>query len=127
MTVRKAWIGWWVDGYWCPTEKIRDFFLDKRLDNKQPSYNELLEISERLTSALEGIAHFAPGRAGVVARDELVKLGVWGETVEDGERPFPLEIWLLRGAPMPPHDSPGNRDAVRNALIAGTSEFVIDH
>lgn len=126
MKVRKAWIGWWVDGYWCPTEKIRDFFLDKRIDTRQPSYAELQEISNRLTSALEGIAHHAPGRAGVVARDELVELGVWSDTVEDGERPYPLEIWLLRGAPIPPHDLPYNRDAVKNALIAGTFGFVID-
>lgn len=28
--VRKAWVGWWVDGSWCPTRKIRDHRI-KRL------------------------------------------------------------------------------------------------
>lgn len=126
MRVRKARIGWWVDGYWCPTEKIRDFVLDKRIDSQQPSYAELQEISNKLMSALEGVANHAPGRAGVVARDELVELGVWSAAVEDHERLFPLESWLLRGAPMPAHDFPGNRDAIKNALIAGTFQFVID-
>lgn len=124
--VRKAWIGWWVDGNWCPTSNIRDHAFNKRLDKQQPSYAELQEISNKLTSALEGIAHHAPGRAGVVARDELVEMGVWSATIDRDERPFPLESWLLLGAPMPPHDFPGNRDAIRDALIAGTVAFVID-
>lgn len=28
--VRKARIGWWVDGSWCPTRKIRDHWVAKR-------------------------------------------------------------------------------------------------
>jgi hypothetical protein len=27
--VRKALIGWWVGGYWCPTKRIRDHWLRK--------------------------------------------------------------------------------------------------
>lgn len=36
--IRKAWIGWWVDGYWCPTEAVRDHFLSKRIDNHEPTW-----------------------------------------------------------------------------------------
>ena len=28
ITVRKAWWGWWVEGRWCPTEKIRNHEVD---------------------------------------------------------------------------------------------------
>jgi hypothetical protein len=125
--IRKAWIGWWVDGYWCPTETIRDNWAAKRAGELEPGEREhLQETNHRLTSTLEGVAHFAPGRAGVVATDELVALGIWSPTVEREARLSPLEKWLLRGAPMPSHDGPINREALQTALLTGTVEFVLD-
>lgn len=26
---RKAWIGWWIDGRWCPTRAIRDHEIER--------------------------------------------------------------------------------------------------
>lgn len=81
-------------------------------------------MSDELVPVLEGIAHYAPGRAGVVARDALVEAGVWSATVERDERPTALEGWLDRAAYMPGHDIP-MAGCVAQALVAGTIELVV--
>jgi hypothetical protein len=82
------------------------------------------EQRDRLTSVLEGIASYAPGRAGVIARDALVEMGVWADTVESHEQPTPLEWWLTQMAPMPGHEMP-SRDGLRFALVSGRVELAI--
>lgn len=63
--------------------------------------------TDALVDALESIAHFAPGRAGVIARDTLVQVGVWSGRVESEERPHPTDYWLQRTtASTPGHDFP---------------------
>jgi hypothetical protein len=83
-----------------------------------------LGAAERLIGPLETIAHFAPGRAGVVATRALIDAGVWSPTVEQAPRPHPIEHWLCCGcAHIPVHDEP-RPDALAGALLAGTRTIV---
>jgi hypothetical protein len=47
-------------------------------------------LPEDAVSLIEGVALFAPGLAGKLARDWLVDNRIWSERVEDGERPTPI-------------------------------------
>jgi hypothetical protein len=76
----------------------------------------------RALDALESIAHYAPGRAGVIACETLIELGVWSATVERDERPCPLQLWLSAGAAIPGHDPPGRR-SLGEALMLGRVEL----
>src|SRR3954453_3105175 len=50
----------------------------------------LRAIAEKQGAFIEEIAHFAPGRLGVRARDLLVETGAWRHTVERDTRPDPI-------------------------------------
>lgn len=47
-------------------------------------------IADASAEFIEEVAHFAPGRLGVRARDLLVELGAWVPTVEADARPDPI-------------------------------------
>ena len=79
-----------------------------------------LRVRELLLDALESIAHFAPGQAGVIAATALVDAGIWSPSIELDPRPHPIEHWLLHGgACVPVHDEP-HPDAVLDAVNLGT-------
>lgn len=83
-----------------------------------------------LVTTLEGIAHFGIGAAGVVARDALVELGVWSDTVERDPAPPPvtlcLETLAARGVGLrhAVHDPP-MFEHMGEALMDGTWVFVV--
>lgn len=70
---------------------------------------------------LEEIANFAPGPAGKLAAETLVKIGAWSSGVDVGERAHPLEQYLATGAYVPSHDPPGQDDihSIVAAIQAG--------
>jgi hypothetical protein len=77
-----------------------------------------------LTYALESIAHFARGEAGVLATEALIEAGVWSATVETDERAHPVEHWLRHGCGyVPVHDDP-RPNALGDALLMGTRVLV---
>jgi hypothetical protein len=89
----------------------------------------ILRDYKTAVAALEEVAHFAPGRAGVVAARALVELGVWIDTVDLSEQPLPLTWAIRRLAESPPfklpvHDGPIG-PYLAESVLDGTWTFVV--
>lgn len=77
----------------------------------QAEVERLRTIAEKQAQFIEGIAAAAPGRLGQEARDLLVQLGAWVETVQDGPLEDPL-VPKLRAFAQRREDA-GHEDAAR--------------
>ena len=81
-------------------------------------------VLDSLADALEAIAHYAPGHAGVIATETLIDAGIWSATVETAPRAHPLEHWLQDGcAHVPCHDHPAPH-TLTQALVSGARVIV---
>lgn len=88
-----------------------------------------VEDLDRAVKALEEVAHFAPGRAGVLAAQALVDLGVWVDTIELHEQPIPVTWALRRLGEVGPfkhavHDGP-MAPYMAESVVDGTWTFVV--
>jgi hypothetical protein len=89
----------------------------------------ILDDYKTAVAALEEVAHFAPGRAGVVAAETLVELGVWIDTIELHEQPLPLTWAISRLAEAPPFKLPVHDEPIgpylAESVLDGTWTFVV--
>jgi hypothetical protein len=94
-----------------------------RLRHGRPARRRM-EQQCTLVNALESIAHFAAGDAGVAAARALLHPGLWSPAVEVDARPHPAERWLVHStAHIPAHDEP-HPDAILDALRTGRRAVV---
>lgn len=81
-------LGWLCeDCHWFTVDEDRAL---SHCDEQKHSLAMCPESKGRLiwmTTVMEGIGHFASGRAGVIATDHLVEQGVWVDTIEREPKP----------------------------------------